>query len=103
MQGTRPWDGREIIEGIESTDTRGHQTFDKVSPKSGVHCEPSTQYAPGNCRAVATIQEGVNERGRQSVLSRLAHSKSDKEAIAAWKQEIMRILQVFNVRSPGFV
>jgi len=37
------------------------------------------------------------------MLSRLANAKNDKEAIAAWKLDLIRILQVFNVRSVGSV
>jgi len=33
------------------------------------------------------------------VISRHLHAKNDKEKIAAWKSDLNRILQVFNVRS----
>ena len=40
----------------------------------------------------------MKQDGRNFV-SRLVHSKSDKDDITAWKLELHRILQVFNVRS----
>ena len=50
-------------------------------------------------RTVAGIQEKIIEKGGRSLLSRLAHAKSDKETITAWKLDLNRILHVFNVRS----
>ena len=36
---------------------------------------------------------------QDEVLSRTFYAKTDKDAIAAWKQEFNKILQIFNVRS----
>ena len=52
---------------------------------------------------MAEIQGRIVEKRERGLLSRLAHSKNDKETIAAWKLDLIRILQVFNVRCPGSV
>ena len=54
-------------------------------------------------RTVAEIQERVVGKRERGLFSRLAHAKDDKETIAAWKLDLIRILQVFNVRSAGSV
>jgi len=52
---------------------------------------------------MAEIQGRIVEKRERGLLSRLAHAKNDKETIAAWKLDLIRILQVFNVRSAGSV
>jgi len=54
-------------------------------------------------RTVAEIQGRIIEKRERGLLSRLAHARGDKEIIAAWRSDLMRILQVFNVRSAGSV
>jgi hypothetical protein len=49
-------------------------------------------------RTVAKIQGKATKHSGRGRVSRLVHSKNDKEKIAAWKLELDRILQVFNVR-----
>jgi len=49
------------------------------------------------------IQGKIVAKRERSLLSRLANAKNDKEIIAAWKLDLIRILQVFNVRSAGSV
>jgi hypothetical protein len=41
--------------------------------------------------------------GKQNVVSRLFHAKSDKEKIAGWKSDLSKILLIFNMRSVVFV
>ena len=41
----------------------------------------------------------VIKQSKRNVLSRLFNAKDDKEAIAAWRLDLNRILHVFNVRS----
>jgi len=53
-------------------------------------------------RTVAEVQGNIIEKGGRSLSSRLAHTKNDKEVIAAWRSELNRILHVFNVRSIGY-
>jgi len=48
---------------------------------------------------VAEIQSNINKRGKRNKVSRMFHAKDDKEAIAAWRLDLNRILHVFNVRS----
>ena len=45
------------------------------------------------------IQEKITEKRGRNRLSRVLHAKSDKDAVAAWKLDLNRILHVFNVRS----
>jgi len=52
---------------------------------------------------MAEIQGRIVGKRERGLLSRLAHAKNDKELIAAWKSDLVRILQVFNVRSAGSV
>ena len=50
-------------------------------------------------RTVAEIQKKIVDRGTRHVVSRVLNAKSDKDEIAAWRQDLNRILQIFNVRS----
>ena len=54
-------------------------------------------------RTVAEIQRKIIEKRERNPLSQLVHAKNDKEIIAAWRLDLIRILQVFNVRSAGSV
>ena len=47
---------------------------------------------------MAEIQAGVIKLGKRNPVSQLFHAKSDKEAIAAWRQELNSVLHIFNVR-----
>ena len=48
---------------------------------------------------MAEIQRSVIKQGKRNVISQHLHAKNDKEKIAAWSSDLVRILQVFNVRS----
>ena len=48
---------------------------------------------------MAGIQHKVIEKGKRNAVSQVFHSKNDKDAIAGWKQDLNRILQIFTVRS----
>jgi len=50
---------------------------------------------------VADIQRRVDEKNDRNVFSRVLHAQSDKDTIAAWKDDLNRLLQIFNVRSVG--
>jgi len=54
-------------------------------------------------RTMAGIQGRIVDKRKRGLVSRLANAKNDKEIIAAWKLDLIRILQVFNVRSAGSV
>jgi hypothetical protein len=56
-----------------------------------------------DCRAVVAMQRRVDKQGKRSVAFRFILAKGDKDRIAAWNQDLVRILHVFNVRSIGFV
>ena len=51
-----------------------------------------------NRRTVARIQNNVIKRSKRCLVSRVLRSKTDKDAIAAWRQDLDRILQIFTVR-----
>ena len=70
-----------------------------------IHISRPSAYHGLDRRTVAAIQEKVLKRGGRGRVSRFFHSKDDKDAIAAWKSDLNRILHVFNVRStyPYFV
>jgi hypothetical protein len=48
---------------------------------------------------MAKIQGMVIKQGKRNALYRFVPFKTDKDKIAAWKQDFMRILHVFNVRT----
>ena len=50
------------------------------------------------CRTVTEIKEDVTKQCGRNPLSRLIRAKTDKDKIAAWRAELNRILQIFNVR-----
>ena len=57
-----------------------------------------------NLRTLAAIRkEAVGKKGKRNMRSRLFHSKDSEGVIAGWKQDLFRILQIFQVRSvdPG--
>ena len=45
----------------------------------------------------------VVKQGKRNSVSRFLRSKGDKDKIAVWRYDLIRILQVFNVRSPGSI
>jgi len=47
---------------------------------------------------VAAIQRRIINQGRRHIILRHLHAKNDKEKIAAWRLDLIRILHVFNVR-----
>ena len=52
---------------------------------------------------MAEIQRKVVEQSKRNVASQFFNSKGDKEKVAAWKQDLVRVLHVFNVRSVSSV
>ena len=45
----------------------------------------------------------VVKQGKRNSVSRFFRSKGDKDKIAVWRYDLIRILQVFNVRSAGSI
>ena len=50
---------------------------------------------------MTSIQGKIVVKNGRNILSRAFYAKSDKDEIAAWKQEFKTILEIFNVRSAG--
>jgi len=81
---------------------RGDWPINNVGSISDAYCVSFT-HCDLDDRTVAEIQVRIARKRERGLLSRLAHAKNDKETIAAWKLDLVRILQVFNVRSAGSV
>jgi hypothetical protein len=73
-----------------------------VSQACTPHSERST-YRRLDRRTVTKIQGKVVKQGKRNALYRFVLSKTDKDKVAAWKQDFIRVLHVFNVRSISFV
>lgn len=54
-------------------------------------------------RVLAEIERRVVKQGKRNAVSRLVYSMSDKSNIAAWNQDLIRVLHVFNVSLIGSV
>ena len=52
---------------------------------------------------MAEIQEKVIEKDKRDLVSRVLHAKNDKQAIAAWRSDLIRLFSIFNVRSVGSI
>jgi hypothetical protein len=52
---------------------------------------------------VTKIQGKVVKQGKRNGFHRFVVSKTDKDKITSWKQDLNRVLHVFNVRSIGSV
>ena len=44
------------------------------------------------------MQKNVNKQGKRSTMIRFILAKADKDKIAGWNQDLVRVLHVFNVR-----
>ena len=49
------------------------------------------------------MQRNVNKQCKRNAAVRFILAKGDKDKIAAWNQDLVRVLHVFNVRSVGSV
>ena len=49
-------------------------------------------------RTLTEIQRKVVKQGKRNPASRLFYARGDKDKIAGWKQDLVRVLNVFNVR-----
>ena len=63
-----------------------------------IRAEYFTHEGP-NRRTVVAIRNKAAGKGERNIASRLIHKKDDKDEIAGWKQDLIGILQIFNVRS----
>jgi len=81
---------RSVIEAIEQLTVR-------VKPARGASCVQFTYHA-FDSRTAAEIQGKIVKWGKRNPVSRFIHARNDEEAIATWRLDFIRILQVFNVR-----
>jgi hypothetical protein len=49
------------------------------------------------------MQRNVDKQGKRNGFMRFILAKGDKDKIAAWNQELVRLLHVFNVSPTGSV
>jgi hypothetical protein len=92
----------ETIRRSQPVRPRRNREPERVSQTSDVHAERSADRCL-NRRALVEMQMKVVKRGKRSGVVRFILAKDDKDKIAGWKQDLVRILQVFNVRSVGSV
>jgi hypothetical protein len=98
MPGTLPEVEGEASEWTQPVHPRCDWRSDWVSQTSDVLGERLT-YQRLNRRMLVGIQRKVVKQGKRNALVRFILAKGDKEKIAAWKQDLVRILHVFNVGS----
>ena len=68
-----------------------------MSLTSSVYTEQHIYRGP-DCRTVTEIQKKIVVQGKRNPFSRALYARKDKDAIAAWGQDLDRILNIFNVR-----
>ncbi|KAF9789821.1 hypothetical protein BJ322DRAFT_559824 [Thelephora terrestris] len=64
--------------------------------RPGELCPPVLEAIEQLTTTVAAIQKNAVKKGKRNMASRLIHKKSEKEAISGWKQDLLRILQIFD-------
>ena len=90
-------DGKELDKLSDSMREAIEELERWVEP--AVHISRSSTHHDLDRRIVAEIHEKVKKRSGRNSVSRFFHSSDDKDAIAAWKGDLARLLQVFNVCS----
>ena len=90
-------DGKTINDLSESAYDAINQLTTWVELATRISC--SSTYHCRDHRTVEAIQERVLKRSR---ISRIFYLRDEKDAIVAWKSDLSRILQVFNVCSTRF-
>ena len=97
-------DGRVLSESV-------HRTIGELETwvEPAIHISCSSAHRNPGRRTVADIhkdikkrsglREGVGKRKVVQEISAFLRSSGDKDAIAGWKNDLMRLLQVFNVCS----
>ena len=63
--------------------------------------ERSTYDGPDLSTLGTIRKEAVGKKGKRNMRSRLFHGKDNEDVITGWKQDLVRILQIFHVRSVG--
>ena len=64
-----------------------------------IHISCSSPYHGLDRRTVAEVQGEVLKRSERGRISRFFHARDEKDVVAAWKSDLNRLLQVFNVCS----
>lgn len=67
-----------------------------MSQATSSHAERLT-HERWNCRIVIGIQKKVKQ-GKRNVASLFLRVKGGKDRVAAWRRDLVKVLQVFNVR-----
>ena len=91
----RGMDGKSLNDLSKSVCDAINQLTRWVEP--GIHTRCPSVYHGLDRRTVGEIRRKVLERGGRDRISRFLHSRDNKDAIAGWKSELSRLLQVFNV------
>ena len=92
LNGKTPNDlNNSVYEAINQLTKRVTSAIDALST--------SLTVLPTWPRAVAGIERNITKQVKRNVTFRYHHAKNDKDKIAGWKSDLVRILQVFNVRS----
>jgi len=91
-------------ERMESSSTSSANPFSQRSSDSQSEFNRGRVYwsifSPrSRSRTAAETQRNIVKRGKRSVISQALHTKSDKKATAAWRQDLDGVLRVFNVSS----
>ena len=95
MDGKRPEDlSRSVCDAISKL------TMWVKAPVPQV--EQYADDAPDHPSAATDIRKNAVKKSERGHVSRLLHTKDDKDKIVAWKAELDRILHVFNVRPVAF-
>jgi hypothetical protein len=97
MSSTLPVIEGEAIRRTQPTRPQYNRESECVSQTSESHAEWFT-YQCVNRRALVEMQRKVAKRGKRGGVLRFILAKDDKEKIGGWKQDLVRILQVFSVR-----
>jgi hypothetical protein len=100
MRNTLPEVEGETTGKTQPVHPRCDWRSDRVSRASNAHGERST-YQCLTRRMLAGIQRKVVKQGKRNAVVRFILAKGDKEKIAGWRQDLARVLRVFNVRSIG--
>ena len=97
MSSTRPEIEGETAEWAQPVNTGFDWRSDFVSRTRDTHTVSST-YQRLKHRTLEGIKQKVVKQGKRNAVLRFILAKSDKEKITVWKQDLARVLHIFNVR-----
>jgi hypothetical protein len=102
MSGTLPEIERETVGSTQPVCPGCDWGAEHVSQPGNLYAERPT-HERFDHRTVIKIQGKVVKQRKRNALYRFVVSKTDKDKIAGWKEDFIRVLHVFNVRSVGSV